>query len=71
MRYSCDDGGKRSNLRFQRIFSAGKLISTISSNTASDERIFFPLKRINSYFRGLQSQERLCGLSLISTEKVY
>lgn len=54
---------------FQEAFRLAELILTIPSNTASAERSFSALKRINSCYRGTQSQLRLSGLSLLSIEK--
>lgn len=54
---------------FQEIDKLGKLILTLPSSTASAERSFSALKRINNCYRSTQGQERLCGLSLISIEK--
>lgn len=54
---------------FKEVFRLGELILTIPSNTASAERSFSALKRINSCYRGGQSQHRLSGLSLLSIEK--
>lgn len=62
---------KKNNLEsgFQEVDKIGKLILTLPSSTASAERSFSALKRINTCYRGTQNQERLCGLSLISMEK--
>lgn len=54
---------------FKEAFRLAELILTIPSNTASAERSFSALKRINSCYRGAQSQQRLSGLSLLSIEK--
>lgn len=54
---------------FQEVFKLGQLIWTIPSTTASVERSFSALKRIKSYQRSTQGQERLSSLSLISIEK--
>ncbi|KAL4130820.1 hypothetical protein QTP88_008201 [Uroleucon formosanum] len=54
---------------FQEVFKLGQLILTIPSTTASVERSFSALKRIKSYQRSTQGQERLSSLSLISIEK--
>jgi len=54
---------------FQEVFKLSQLILTIPSITASVERSFSALKRIKSYQRSTQGQERLSSLSLISIEK--
>ena len=54
---------------FSEVYKLCQLICTIPSNTASAERSFSPLKRINTCFRCRQHQERLSGLSLIAFEK--
>jgi hypothetical protein len=51
------------------VYKLAVLILTIPSTTASVERSFSALKRIKSYCRLTQSQERLSGLALISIEK--
>jgi hypothetical protein len=51
------------------VYKLAVLILTIPSTTASVERSFSALKRIKSYCRSTQSQERLSGLALISIEK--
>ena len=54
---------------FSEVYKLCQLICTIPSNTASAERSFSALKRINTCFRCRQHQERLSGLSLIAFEK--
>jgi hypothetical protein len=54
---------------FQEVFKLSQLILTIPSTTGSVERSFSVLKRIKSYQRSTQGQERLSSLSLISIEK--
>ena len=54
---------------FSEVYKLCQLICTIRSNTASAERSFSALKRINTCFRCRQHQERLSGLSLIAFEK--
>ena len=49
------------------VYKLCQLISTIPSNTASAERTFSALKRINICFRS--NQIRLSGLSSLSFEK--
>lgn len=53
----------------KEVYKLGVMILTIPSTTASVERSFSALKRINSYQRSTQGQERLSGLSLMSIEK--
>jgi hypothetical protein len=43
---------------------------TIPSSTATAERSFSAMKRIHTCCRGTQTQERLCGLSLLAIEKI-
>jgi len=45
------------------------LITTIPSSSSTAERTFSALKRILTYLRNAQLEERLSGLSLISIEK--
>ena len=54
---------------FSEVHKLCQLISTIPSNTASAERTFSALKRINTCFRSNQNQIRLSGLSLLAFEK--
>ena len=54
---------------FSEVYKLCQLICILPSNTASAERSFFALKRINTCFRCCQHQERLSGLSLIAFEK--
>ena len=54
---------------FSEVYKLCQLIFTIPSNTASAERSFSALKRINTCFRCRRHQERLSGLSLIAFEK--
>ena len=51
------------------LFKLAKLIVTIPSTTASVERTFSALKRIKTYLRATQSQERLTSLSIMAIEK--
>lgn len=53
----------------QEVAKLSKLILTIPATSASVEASFSGLKRIKTYLRSTQSQERLSGLSLISIEK--
>ena len=54
---------------FKEVFRLAKLILTIPSNTASAERSFSALKRINTCLRSTQAQERMSALSIPSVEK--
>ena len=58
------------NSGFKEAFRWAELLLTIPSNTASAERSFSALKKINSCYCGAQSQLRLSGLSLLSIEKI-
>jgi hypothetical protein len=49
-------------------FKLGLLILTVPSATASVERLFLALKRIKTYQRSAQNEERLSGLAILSTE---
>ena len=51
------------------IYKLMNLVMTIPITTASVERSFSALKRIKSYLRSSQSEERLSNLSLISIER--
>lgn len=51
------------------LYKLGCLCLTIPSTTASVERSFSALKRIKTYSRSTQGQERLSGLALLSIEK--
>lgn len=54
---------------FSEVYKLSTLILTIPCSTSSVERSFSALRRINSYLRSTQSQERLSDLSLLSIEK--
>lgn len=54
---------------FKEVFQLSQLILSIPSNTASAERSFSALKRINSCLRSSQGQKRLSFLSILSIEK--
>lgn len=54
---------------FKEIFRLARLIATIPATTASVERTFSALKRIHTYKRSTQSEDRLSNLSLLSIEK--
>jgi hypothetical protein len=53
------------------VFKLATLIVTIPATSASVERTFSALKRIKSYCRSTQTQERLSGLALMSIEKSF
>lgn len=54
---------------FKEVYTLAELILTIPSTTSSVERSFSALKRIHTYCRCMQSQDRMSGLSVISIEK--
>ncbi|CAH1101609.1 unnamed protein product [Psylliodes chrysocephalus] len=54
---------------FPQIIKLAKLIVTIPASSASAERSFSGLKRIHTYLRNTQGQDRLSSLSIISLEK--
>jgi hypothetical protein len=53
---------------FKEIYKLAERIMTIPSSTATVERSFSAMKRIHTCCRGTQTQERLCGLRLLSIE---
>jgi hypothetical protein len=55
---------------FKEIYKLSDLIMTIPSSTVTVERYFSAMKRIHTCCRGTQTQERLCGLSLLAIEKI-
>ena len=57
------------NSGFSEVYKLAQLISTIPTTTASVERSFSSLKRIHTYCRSTQTQERMNNLSIISIEK--
>ncbi|KAI5637529.1 zinc finger MYM-type protein 1-like [Phthorimaea operculella] len=54
---------------FPQVLRLSKLIATIPVSSASAERSFSSLKRIHTYLRNTQGQQRLTEISLISIEK--
>lgn len=56
------------NSGFSEVYKLAQLISTIPTTTASVERSFSSLKRIHTYCRLTQTQERMNNLSIISIE---
>lgn len=54
---------------FKEVFRLVKLISTIPATTASAERSFSALKRIHTYKRSTQREERMSSLVLLSIER--
>jgi hypothetical protein len=56
---------------FKEIYKLATLIVTIPSSTATVERSSSDVKRIHTCCRGTQTQERLCGLSLLAIEKTF
>ena len=51
------------------VFNLIQLICTIPSTSASAERSFSTMKRIKTFIRSSQSEDRLSSLALISIEK--
>lgn len=60
---------KNSNGSFPNINVTLRILLTIPVTSSSAERSFSKLKIIKNYLRNRISQERLCGLSMISIEK--
>jgi hypothetical protein len=54
---------------FKEVFRLAKLVSSIPATTASVERSISALKRIHTYKRSTQSEDRMNDLSLLSIEK--
>jgi hypothetical protein len=54
---------------FKEIYKLAELIMTISSSAAAVGRSFSTMKRIHTCCRGTQTQEMLCGLSLLAIGK--
>jgi hypothetical protein len=52
-----------------QIIKLASLILTIPASSAGSERSFSAFKRIQTYLRNSQSQNRLSALSLLSIEK--
>lgn len=57
------------DLGLKETYKLAKLIATIPSTTASEERTFSALKRIKTYCRSTQGQDRLSSLGILSIEK--
>lgn len=57
------------NTVFPEVLRLAKLIVTVPASSASTERSFSSLKRIHTYLRNTQGQQRLTDLSTISIEK--
>lgn len=57
------------DLAFKEVFRLAKLISTIPATTSSVERSFSALKRIHTYKRSTQTEERMTSLALLSIER--
>lgn len=53
------------------VLKLATLILTVPATSASVERTFSALKRIKSYCRSTQTQERLSGLALMSIKKTF
>jgi hypothetical protein len=56
---------------FKEICKLAELIMTIPSSISTVARSFSAMKRIHTCCRGTQTQERLCGLSVLAIEKTY
>jgi hypothetical protein len=56
---------------FKEMYQLAELIMTIPSSTDTVERSFSAMKRIHTCCRGTQTQERLCGLSLLAIKKTF
>lgn len=54
---------------FSELLKLAYLVVTIPATSASEERAFSSLKRIHTYLRNTQGQERLSELSMIGIEK--
>ena len=54
---------------FEQVYKLTEIICTIPATTASVERSFSTLKRVKTYVRSTQKQDRLSSLSMISIEK--
>lgn len=57
------------NRGLKEVYKLAVLVLTIPSTTASVERSFSALKRIKTYNRSTQQEDRLSGLALMSIEK--
>ncbi|KAL4154101.1 hypothetical protein QTP88_001934 [Uroleucon formosanum] len=57
------------DLGLKEVYKLATLIATIPSTTASAERSFSALKRIKTYCRSTQGQDRLSSLAILSIEK--
>ncbi|KAL4092120.1 hypothetical protein QTP88_026680 [Uroleucon formosanum] len=58
------------DLELKEEYKLATLIATIPSTTASAERSFSALKRIKTYCRSTQGQDRLSSLAILSIEKI-
>jgi hypothetical protein len=56
---------------FKEMYKLAELIMSIPSSTATVERSSSDVKRIHTCCRGTQTQERLCGLSILAVEKTF
>jgi hypothetical protein len=56
---------------FKEIYKLAELIMMIPSSTATVEPSFSAMKKIHTCCRGTQTQERLCGLSLLAIENTF
>jgi hypothetical protein len=65
----CSLKSRQLNTALPEGFKLGLLIVTVPSTTASAERSFPALKRIKTYQRSTQNEERLSGLAILSIAK--
>jgi hypothetical protein len=65
----CSLKSRQLDTALPEVFKLGLLSVTVPSTTASVERSFSALKRIKTYQRSTQDEERLSGLAILSIEK--
>jgi hypothetical protein len=65
----CSLKSRQLDTALPEVFRLGLLIVTVPSTTASVEISFSALKRIKTYQRSTQNEERLLGLAILSIEK--
>jgi hypothetical protein len=65
----CSLKSRQLDTALPEIFKLGLLIVTVPSTTASVEISFSALKRIKTYQRSTQNEQRLSGLEILSIEK--
>jgi len=59
------------DLGLKEAYKLAKLIAIIPSTTVSAERTFAPLKRIKTYCKSTQGQDRLSSLGILSSDKIF